>query len=167
MGEMISTEQVFNLIHPYYRPVMDPEKNNILFQAQTLKSTLPGYVFKITTKRIYHASDTPPQRDEDRFPRLADCPSRRRLSLALVSQPCFFFGFGLCVVLIKDICNLNKRDARKTIPQGLLTRRWEVADRHAAKQHKKLEKMQKKKKKKKWYATIQRPGHYLQWSCYN
>lgn len=58
-GEMISTEQVFNLIHPYYRPVIDPEKNNILFHAQTLKSILSGYVFKITTKRIYHASDTP------------------------------------------------------------------------------------------------------------
>ncbi|KAJ5968100.1 hypothetical protein N7501_004348 [Penicillium viridicatum] len=59
---------------------------------------------------------------------------------------------------------LNKRDARRDIPPGLLTPRWEVADKHAAKQHKKLEKMQKKKK---WYATIQRPGHYLQRSCYN
>ncbi|CAI7597604.1 unnamed protein product [Penicillium viridicatum] len=59
---------------------------------------------------------------------------------------------------------LNKRDARRAIPQGLLTHRWEVGDKHAAKQHKKLEKMQKKRK---WYATIQRPDHYLQWSCYN
>lgn len=34
---------------PYYRPIMGPGKNNILFHTQTLKPILSGYVFRITT----------------------------------------------------------------------------------------------------------------------
>jgi hypothetical protein len=40
-------EHIFN--HPYYRPVIDPKKNNIIFYTQTLKPILSGYIFKITT----------------------------------------------------------------------------------------------------------------------
>ncbi|KGO74300.1 hypothetical protein PITC_069570 [Penicillium italicum] len=46
--ESIPTEEhIFD--HPYYRPVMNPGTNNILFHTQTLKPILSGYVFKITT----------------------------------------------------------------------------------------------------------------------
>ncbi|KAJ9491026.1 hypothetical protein VN97_g2214 [Penicillium thymicola] len=46
--ELVPTEEfIFN--HPYYRPTMDPGKNNILFHTQTLKPILSGHVFKITT----------------------------------------------------------------------------------------------------------------------
>ncbi|KAJ5816739.1 hypothetical protein N7447_008972 [Penicillium robsamsonii] len=46
--------------------------------------------------------------------------------------------------IAKDVYSLEKREARRAIPQAELTRRWEVADKAAAKQRKKVEKIQKK-----------------------